>query len=285
MKWFTVATEGQTTDGRVIERSWLDDIAATYNRATYGARIWLEHIRGVLPDSPFKAYGDVLAVRVQDNKDGKRELQAQLDPTPDLVGMTKARQKIYTSIEIDPNFAKSGKCGLIGLSVTDSPASLGTSILEFAAKNPAAHPYATRKQNPENLFTSALETTFDFSEPPAANVPDAGASVFARLAELLRPLTFNQQPQQPQQPQQDDTAKALQGLPQLFSELQAAYTASNTATATKVAHLESELAEFKKSAASAADLQELRETLDNTPGNFRQRPPATGGTGEQLTQF
>ncbi|MNY66040.1 hypothetical protein D3C86_2034060 [compost metagenome] len=49
--------------------------------------------------------------------------------------------------------------------------------------------------------------------------------------------------------------------------------------------LESELAEFKKTAASASDLQELRETLDKTPNNFRQRPPATGGTGEQLTQF
>lgn len=283
MKWFTVATEGQTTDGRVIERSWLDDIAATYNRATYGARIWLEHIRGILPDSPFKAYGDVLAVRVQDNKDGKRELQAQLDPTPDLVAMTKARQKIYTSIEIEPNFAKSGKCGLIGVSVTDSPASLGTSILEFAAKNPAAHPYAARKQNPQNLFTSALEIVLDFDETPAAQLPDAGASFFARMKELLS--TFAQQPQQAEQPQQGDTAKALQALPQLFSDFQAAYTAGNTATATKVAQLESELAEFKKTAASAADLQELRETLDKTPNSFRQRPPATGGTGEQLTQF
>ncbi|PQZ68446.1 phage capsid protein [Achromobacter sp. MYb9] len=283
MKWFTVATEGQTTDGRVIERSWLDDIAATYNRANYGARIWMEHIRGVLPDGPFKAYGDVLAVRVQDNKDGKRELQAQLDPTPDLVALTKARQKIYTSIEIEPNFAKSGKCGLIGLSVTDSPASLGTSILEFAAKNPAAHPYAARKQNPENIFTSGLETNFDFSDTPAAVTPDPTATIFTRMTELLR--SFTQQPQQQQQPQQGDTAKALQELPQLFSDLQAAYTAGNTATATKVAELASELAEFKKTAASASDLQELRETLDKTPNSFRQRPPATGGTGEQLTQF
>ena len=283
MKWFTVATEGQTTDGRVIERSWLDDIAATYNRATYGARIWLEHIRGVLPDGPFKAYGDVLAVRVQDNKDGKRELQAQLDPTSDLVAMTKARQKIYTSIEIEPNFAKSGKCGLVGLSVTDSPASLGTSILEFAAKNPASHPYAARKQNPQNLFTSALETVLDFDEPPAAQVPDASASFFARMKELLS--TFAQQPQQAQQPARDGTAQALEALPQLFSDFQAAYAAGNNATAAKVAQLESDLAEFKKSAASAADLQELRETLDKTPGNFHQRPPATGGTGEQLTQF
>lgn len=283
MKWFTVATEGQTTDGRVIERSWLDDIAATYNRETYGARIWMEHIRGLLPDSPFKAYGDVLAVRVQDNKDGKRELQAQLDPTPDLVAMTKKRQKIYTSIEIEPNFAKSGKCGLIGVSVTDSPASLGTSILEFAAKNPAAHPYASRKQNPANLFTSALETVLDFDETPAAQVPDASASFFARMKELLS--TFAQQPQQAQPALPNDTAKALQALQQLFSDFQAAYTAGNNATASKVEKLESELAEFKKSAASAADLQELRETLDKTPNSFRQRQLATGGTGEQLTQF
>ena len=28
-KWFRVAVEGATTDGRQIERSWIEDIAAT----------------------------------------------------------------------------------------------------------------------------------------------------------------------------------------------------------------------------------------------------------------
>lgn len=37
--WFRVAVEGATTDGRTIQRSWIDDMAATYNRETYNARI------------------------------------------------------------------------------------------------------------------------------------------------------------------------------------------------------------------------------------------------------
>ncbi|WP_199824009.1 GPO family capsid scaffolding protein, partial [Xanthomonas citri] len=47
--WFRVAVEGATTDGRTIQRSWIDDMAATYNRETYNARIWIEHMRSLLP--------------------------------------------------------------------------------------------------------------------------------------------------------------------------------------------------------------------------------------------
>ena len=62
-KFFRVAVEGATTDGRTIERQWLVDAAETYNPNTYGARVWLEHFRSVLPDGPFKAYGDVVALK------------------------------------------------------------------------------------------------------------------------------------------------------------------------------------------------------------------------------
>nr|WP_244859138.1 GPO family capsid scaffolding protein [Shewanella dokdonensis] len=122
-KFFRVFTEGDTTDGREIQRNWIEEIAESYNTAKYGARIWLEHIRGILPDSPFKAYGDVTAVKAEKVEDGKLALFAQISPTEDLLAMNKARQKIYTSVEIDPNFAKTGKCYLTGLAVTDSPAS------------------------------------------------------------------------------------------------------------------------------------------------------------------
>lgn len=57
-KFFRVAVEGATTDGRQIERQWLVDAAETYSQNTYGARVWIEHMRSMLPDSPFRAYGD-----------------------------------------------------------------------------------------------------------------------------------------------------------------------------------------------------------------------------------
>ena len=44
-KFFRVAVEGATTDGRVIERQHITDMAASYDPQLYGARIWVEHLR------------------------------------------------------------------------------------------------------------------------------------------------------------------------------------------------------------------------------------------------
>ena len=57
-KFFRVATAGATTDGRVIEAADLQQMARTYDPKKYGARLNLEHLRGVLPDGPFKAIGE-----------------------------------------------------------------------------------------------------------------------------------------------------------------------------------------------------------------------------------
>jgi len=103
-KKFRVATEGATCDGRTIERAHIEQMAANYNPKTYGARVNMEHYKGLLPDGPFKRYGDVLELSTAE-EEGKLRLYAVIDPTDELVSMTKARQKVYTSIEINPNFA------------------------------------------------------------------------------------------------------------------------------------------------------------------------------------
>ena len=131
-KWFRVATEGATTDGRAIQRVWIEQMAKNFNPAKYGARVWIEHMRGMLPDSAFAAQGDVLALRTQEVEDGKLGLFAQIKPLESLIAMNKAGQKLYTSIEVDPNFADTGEAYLVGLAVTDTPASLGTELLTFA---------------------------------------------------------------------------------------------------------------------------------------------------------
>ena len=46
-KFFRVAVEGATTDGRIIERAWLEQMAKNFDPAKYGARIWMEHMRGM----------------------------------------------------------------------------------------------------------------------------------------------------------------------------------------------------------------------------------------------
>lgn len=179
-KFIRVATEGDTTDGRKISREWIEQAAKNFDPEKYGARVWLEHYRGITPDSIFRAFGDVVAVKAEENSEGKMTLYAQLDPTEDLIEMNKARQKVYTSIEIDPDFAGSGEAYLVGLAVTDSPASLGTEMLQFSA-NAQANPLTARKQRPENLFTAAVEASIELEEESSED----SKSLFSKIKEML----------------------------------------------------------------------------------------------------
>ncbi|EHP6061483.1 GPO family capsid scaffolding protein [Escherichia coli] len=61
-KRFRIGVEGATTDGREIQREWLEQMAASYNPAVYTALINLEHIKSYLPDSTFNRYGKVTEV-------------------------------------------------------------------------------------------------------------------------------------------------------------------------------------------------------------------------------
>ena len=183
-KWFVVATEGATTDGRVINRTWIEQMAANYDLKTYGARINIEHFkfRMLWKDEPHaKAYGDVIALKTEENKEGKLQLLAQIDPTQDLIALNKDRQKIYTSIEVDPNFADTGEAYLVGLAVTDTPASLGTDMLKFSA-GAKANPLSGRKDKPENLFTAAIETELEFEEVETEEKPNFFTKIKALFA-------------------------------------------------------------------------------------------------------
>lgn len=165
-KWFRIAVAGDTTDGREIQADWIIQMAQNYNPDTYGARINIEHFRSVLPDGIFGAYGDVLALKTEKvtiDGEEKDALFAQIEPTQSLIELNKKKQKVYTSIEVDENFANKGSAYLIGLAVTDSPASLGTEMLQFAA-GAKVNPFADKKQRPENLFTAAQEVTLEFEE-------------------------------------------------------------------------------------------------------------------------
>lgn len=148
-KFFRVAVEGGTTDGRAITRDWLEQMAQRYNQSTYGARVNLEHIRGTDPNGLFKMYGDITAAKTEEvDMEGEKRLAlfVQIDPTPELIDLNKKRQKVYTSVEIHPNLNEKGAY-LMGLAITDSPASLGTDMLQFCAgagdKSPLKTDYDT----------------------------------------------------------------------------------------------------------------------------------------------
>ncbi|MCL1123537.1 GPO family capsid scaffolding protein [Shewanella surugensis] len=139
-EWIRVATEGETHQNVPMKKQWLIDIAETYNPQTYSARIWPEHRRW------YGAWGDVLAVKTE-VQDGKLRLFAKLKPNAQLITANEQDQKVFTSIELDPNFTKTDKAYLTGLGVTDEPASLGTDRLKFSCKERfITHKYGAPEQ-------------------------------------------------------------------------------------------------------------------------------------------
>jgi hypothetical protein len=132
-------------------------------------------VRGIAPDGVFGSYGDILSLKAEDvqlNVGGqaqtRRALFAEIKPLPSLVSLTGAGQKLFTSIEINPNFAGTGKAYLAGIAVTDNPASLGTEMLAFCAGQGAASPLASRKHAEGNLFTAAEPVEMNFAD---ASIP------------------------------------------------------------------------------------------------------------------
>lgn len=269
--WFRVAVEGATSDKRTIKRSWLEQSAKNFNPSTYGARIWLEHFRSVMPDSPFKAYGDVLAVKTEEveiHGQKKLALFVQVEPTPELIAMNKAKQKIYTSIEIDDSFADTGEAYIVGLAVTDSPASLGTDVLAFSAQKPESSPFKDRHYSTTSMFTEAVETELQFEE--IEDKPGLGAQLFSKVQALLGGKQVK-----------DDAEFAQIGQ-------------AVEAIADHVKDLPDQLAAEKKFSGELKttveqlnkDLNELKTVLGNTQDHSQiQRPPVTGGGKQALAEF
>lgn len=222
-----------------------------------------------MPDSPFKAYGDVLAVKTEEvdiNGQKKLALFAQVEPTSDLIAMNKAKQKIYTSIEIDDSFADTGEAYIVGLAVTDSPASLGTDVLAFSAQKPDANPFKDRHYSATSMFTEALETELTFEE--IEDKPSLGAQLFSKVQILLGGK------------QAKDDAE--------FSQISQAVEA----VAEHVKDLPDQLAAEKKFSAGlntrldqlSKDFTELKAKLSNTQDhNQKKRPPVTGGDNQVMT--
>ena len=125
--WLNVAREGLTVDGREIFAKDLQDMAATYDPDIYSAQINYNHY------SSWRM-GKVLELKTITDKHNKVRLQARLQPNIELCQMNAAQQAVHFSIEICPDFQKTGRAYLDGLAVTDAPASTGTSELKLFSK-------------------------------------------------------------------------------------------------------------------------------------------------------
>ena len=261
-KFFRVAVEGGTTDGRAITRDWIQQMAQRYNQGTYGARVNMEHIRGWDPNGLFKMYGDITAAKTEEVElegEKRQALFVQIDPTPELVALNKQRQKVYTSVEIHPDLNNKGAY-LMGLAVTDSPASLGTEMLTFCSKA-AVNPLADRKQHPECLFTAAQETVIEFEEEQ-----DKGPGLLERVTAL-----FTRHKQQATA----DFSDVHQAVEAVANEVTAQGTDLNAKLSAQASTITALTGKLDTTATALAD---LKATLEQQEGFTPPRHPATGST-------
>lgn len=274
-KFFRIGVEGDTCDGRIISASDIQEMADTFDPRVYGCRINLEHIKSVLPDSPFKRYGDVVELKAEKIEDdsalnGKLALFAKISPSDDLVAMNKALQKVYTSMEIAPNFSNSGKCYLVGLAVTDDPASLGTEYLEFC-RNAKHNPLNRFKANPENLISAATLAELEFEDQPE--------TVFTALTDKVKAIFSRKQVSD--DARMNDVHEAVTAVTE---HVQTNLTAQDK----RLSDMETALATFKQELTGKVEetsqaFSDLKTTLDKTE-SFSQprRTKASGRGGDEL---
>lgn len=267
-KFFRVVVEGATTDGRRVDRAMIEQMAKNYDPKYYCALINIDHLRGIHPESTFKRYGKILAAKSEEITEGKLKgklaLFAQFEPTDDLIALNKSKQKLFSSVEIATSFADTNEAYLVGLAVTDDPASLGTEILEFSAKA-QNNPFTSRKQDPNNLFSSAeeCELDLDFSEQDKSI-----QEKFTQVSETIKGLFSQKQGKDNQLFKQ--IGETLENLAELHKQ-------ASEETEQALSILNTEIAQLKK------DITEAKNSLSKIPDSS-QRPASTGGnTDEQTT--
>lgn len=204
--WKRVATSGLTVDGREILPQELRDIAETYKSSLYTAVIWCDHERW------HGSHGTVFAVRLLEDADdlepGQVALEAQLKPNDRLLWLNDQGQKLFSSIEITPNFRGTGKAYLTGMAVTDEPASVGTQELYFSNKTAKSAYYA-----------ASVELGLLSEEKPQGEI----AKLTTMLTSLFKRFAVDEQPASPstdtpetppesKPPMDEATATALKAL-------------------------------------------------------------------------
>lgn len=260
--WVIAATEGATVDGRTISKEWINQMAESYSVDEYTALIWPEHFRSSWGPSEGKNWGSVDEVKAAKHK-GKLRLFVKITANDYLLAANKDGQKLFMSIEPNPDYKSEGRCYLQGLAVTDSPASSGTSRLKFSiGDNEVNHEYSQL----ETLQHSDFITTN--SEPTTTNSKQAKAQ--SLMAQLFSLFSSDQQPaDQQDEITEEDTMKQEQ-----FDALMGKFDGLET----KVTDLETKFAKQPK----AEETPPVEEPTAVEPESDKT---AAGVTAEQFSQL
>lgn len=138
----TVCTEGMTLNGFAVSREQIQQMADNYNPRLYAARLNLEHVKSLYPDSQFRHYALVQSARAYEVKDGPLQGRLALEATVDLdeekdanvFKLNQSGQKVFSSIEFYSRFPQTQSAYLTGIALTDTPAAVGTELIKLSVQ-------------------------------------------------------------------------------------------------------------------------------------------------------
>jgi len=147
--WVTIGTSGATIDGRTISADDLEKMAKNYDPDVYAAVVNIEHFYGNL--------GTVRELRTAPGVRGETALQARIRPNRYFLEQNSADLRLFSSMEITRNFAKTGAPYLTGVATTDTPASLGTTELHFSRSDETGVERAAAVELAADVFKARVE--------------------------------------------------------------------------------------------------------------------------------
>ncbi|PTW44699.1 capsid scaffolding serine peptidase GPO [Sphingomonas faeni] len=270
-KPFRSFVEGETiSDGRKVTAEMIDECVATFAPATYSPRINIEHVSGYSPEPPFNGYGDVVALEAKTDDiviagktEKRRALYTTVEGNDQLVALARADQKPYPSVELTPNYAGTGKFGIIGLAFTDTPASIGTQRLQFSHRAPGT------------VFASAADAvTIEFEAKKAED-----EKVDSIVDRLFSALSAKFKPNEPDKPKEEPKPKSANDN---FDFDPAAFTADIKTVITGVVTAALKPV-IETQTANQREFATLKTQLANTEQPGFSRSPASGGGDDAVT--
>ena len=269
-KKFRVAVSGSTVDGREISPVHLREAAENFNPDVYAARVNVEHYLSPCPSSEFSAMGDVTALSTEDITEGplagRTALYAEIEPTERMKQLVADGKKIYSSIELHPQFSVNGRAYLVGLAMTDTPASLGTERLKFTAQQRQAVMKFNSVQGEAPLISEAIESEII---EMAEQRQEEGTQWFNRVMGIIG-----------RGRKADDAS---------FSRIQEAVEGVATSQADIIDRFNAletrHQQDSQKITLLTTELTALKEKLRTQDGDLQNRFTATGAASDQLADF
>ncbi|EHL5686704.1 GPO family capsid scaffolding protein [Escherichia coli] len=269
-KKFRVAVSGSTVDGREISPVHLREAAENFDPDVYAARVNVEHYLSPCPSSEFSAMGDVTALSTEDITEGplagRTALYAEIEPTERMKQLVADGKKIYSSIELHPQFSVNGRAYLVGLAMTDTPASLGTERLKFTAQQRQAVMTFNSAQGEAPLISEAIESEII---EMAEQRQEEGTQWFNRVMGIIG-----------RGRKADDAS---------FSRIQEAVEGVATSQADIIDRFNAletrHQQDSQKITSLTTELAALKEKLRTQDGDPQNRFTATGAASDQLADF